>query len=44
MTNNEVDIHKDDRNKRGNEGYKKRNNVKEAYHRHVQQEKRITDD
>lgn len=29
----EVHIHKDNRNKRGNDGYKKRNNAKEAFHR-----------
>ncbi len=34
-------IYKDDRNKRGNDGHKKRNNAKETYHRFEQQEKRM---
>lgn len=34
LTNSELNIQKDSRNKRGNDGYKKRNNLKEAVHRH----------
>lgn len=43
FTEGDTNIHKDDRNRRGNDGYKKRNNAKEVFRRHEQQEKRITD-